>query len=45
MYIWFKFNVALHPQETVRTIKDGEPRTAKSTFTQLLRSDVYLVQI
>ena len=26
--------------ETVRTIKDGEPRTATSTFTQLLNSDV-----
>ena len=25
--------------ETVRTIRDGEPRTTTSTFTQLLRSD------
>ena len=25
--------------ETVRTIRDGEPRTATSTFTQLLSSD------
>ena len=25
--------------ETIRTIKDGEPRTATSTFTQLLSSD------
>ena len=40
----FKFNVALRP-ETTRTTRDGEPRTATSTFTQLLGSDVYLVQI
>ena len=33
--LMFKFNVALRPQ-TVRTIRDGEPRTATSTFTQLL---------
>ena len=26
--------------ETIRTIRDGEPRTATSTFTQLLSSDV-----
>ena len=25
--------------ETIRLIKDGEPRTATSTFTQLLSSD------
>ena len=26
--------------ETMRTIRDGEPRAATSTFTQLLRSDL-----
>ena len=25
--------------ETIRTVRDGEPRTATSTFTQLLSSD------
>ena len=34
----FEFNVALHPQTNLRTIRDGEPRTATSTFTQLLNS-------
>ena len=34
----FNFAFALHP-ETVRTIRDGEPRTATSTFTQLLSSE------
>ena len=34
----FKVNVALRP-ETTRTIRDGEPRTATSTFTQLLSTD------
>ena len=29
-----EFNVA----ETIRTIRDGEPRTATSTFTQVLSS-------
>ena len=31
-----QFNVALHPQKLIR---DGEPRTATSTFSQLLSSD------
>ena len=26
--------------ETIRTIMDGEPRTATSTFTQILRSEI-----
>ena len=30
--------------ETLRTIRDGEPRTATSTFTQLLSSDRSLAQ-
>ena len=30
--------------ETIRTIRDGEPRTATSTFTQLLSSDM-LIQV
>ena len=30
--------------ETIRTIRDGEPRTATSTFTQLLSSDIEQVQ-
>ena len=29
--------------ETIRTVRDGEPRTATSTFTQLLSSDVKLL--
>ena len=29
------------PTETIRVIRDGEPRTATSTFTQLPSSDVY----
>ena len=33
------FNVALRPHaETMRTIRDRDPRTATSTFTQLLSS-------
>ena len=36
----FLFDVALRPRaETIRTIMDGEPRTATSTFTQLLNSE------
>ena len=31
----FEFSVALRPQ---RTIRDGEPKTSTSTFTQLLSS-------
>ena len=31
----FDFSVALHPQ-ALRPIRDGEPRTATLTFTQLL---------
>ena len=37
----FKFNVALTSTETVRTNRDGEPRTATSIFTQLLCSDLF----
>ena len=38
------FSVALCPHaETVRTIRDGETRTATSTFTQLLSSDPTLL--
>ena len=34
-----RFNVALRPHaEAVETIRDGEPRTATSTFTQLVSS-------
>ena len=29
------------PTETIRTIRDGESRTATSTFTQLLSSEQY----
>ena len=28
-------------QRTVKTVRDGEPRTATSTFTQLLSSEVF----
>ena len=28
--------------ETIRTVRDGEPRTATSTFTQLLSSELRL---
>ena len=31
--------------ETIRTIRDGEPRTATSTFTQLLLSDPEKVKV
>ena len=31
--------------ETVRTIRDGEPRTATSTFTQLLRPDLFAFSV
>ena len=31
--------------ETIRTIRDGEPRVATSTFTQLLNSNQSLVQV
>jgi len=35
----FKFNVQCFTStETIRAIRDGEPRTATSTFTQLLNS-------
>ena len=39
-----EFNVPLRPQMPVRTIRDGEPRKATSTFTQLLNSDM-IVQV
>ena len=39
-YPWkTKFNVALRPHATLRTVRDGEPRMAASTFTQLLSSE------
>ena len=31
--------------ETVRTVRDGEPRTSTSTFTQLLSTGAILVQV
>ena len=31
------------PTDTIRPIRDGEPRTATSTFTQLLNSDTWCV--
>ena len=31
--------------ETIRIIRDGEPRTATSTFTQLLNSELQPVQV
>ena len=37
-YIFFS-SVALHAQRTVRIIRDREPRTSTSTFTQLLSSE------
>ena len=37
----FKFNAFFTSTETIRTSRDGEPRTATSTFTQLLSSAVY----
>ena len=33
-----KFNVALRPQRPYGLLGDGEPRTATSTFAQLLNS-------
>ena len=35
----FKFQCCFTSTETKRTVKDGEPRTATSTFTQLLNSE------
>ena len=35
-----QFNVALRSQRPLRTIRVGEPRTATSTFTQLLNSGI-----
>ena len=34
----FKISVVLRSAETIRTVKDGEPRTSTSIFTQLLSS-------
>ena len=36
--ILFLFECCFTFKETVRTVRDGEPRTATSTFTQLLSS-------
>ena len=36
--VWFKFSAAFKSTETVRTFRDGVPRTSISTFTQLLSS-------
>ena len=38
----FKFRVALRPQKPyyLKNVRDRDPRTATSTFTQLLSSDV-----
>ena len=38
----FKFSVCFTSTETIRTIRDGEPRKATSTFTQLLISECVL---
>ena len=32
-------NIALHPETIIWSIRDGEPRTATSTFTQFLNSN------
>ena len=37
-------SVALSPQRPYRLIRDGKPRTATSTFTQLLISDSSMVR-
>ena len=42
--IWVVFCSVLSGTETVRLIRDGEPRTATSTFTQLLSSVESCVQ-
>ena len=40
-----KFGVDLWSTETIKTIRDGEPRTATSTFTQLLSCEtVWLIR-
>ena len=38
-HIRFSFLCCCTSTETIRLIRDGEPRTATSTFTQLLSSD------
>ena len=40
MMMWGLMSSAVKSTETIRLIRDGEPRTATSTFTQLLSSDV-----
>ena len=35
LQLCFKFSISFTSTETIRTIRDGEPRTAASTFTQL----------
>ena len=37
----FKFRCCFTSTETIRTIRDGEPRTATSTFTQLRSSETH----
>ena len=36
----FFFKRCFTSTETIRTVRDGEPKTATSTFTQLLSSEV-----
>ena len=36
-----KFNVALQPQRPYGLFRDGEPRAATSTFTQLMSSELW----
>ena len=40
----FRVQFCFTPTKTVRTIKDGEPRTATSTFIQLLSVETFRVQ-
>ena len=41
VHIFLLLQMLLMSRETIRLIKDGEPRTTTSTFTQLLSSQVY----
>ena len=36
-----KFSIALQPQRPYGLSRDGEPRTATSTFTQLMSSELW----
>ena len=39
-FVFFLFECCLTHTETRQTVRDGEPRTTTSTFTQLLSSDL-----